>query len=112
MQKDNASVVLAVREDRKIRLKKEGEEIIMNKMLTPQEVKDILKVSMNYTYRLIKTDGFPTIKIGKRYFIPEKALEKWIDDYTFKEYYVENEALKIGSKIGGNRRKMRRVRLK
>ena len=35
---------------------------------------------MTNTYKLIKLKGFPKIRIGKRIFIPEDALEKYLEE--------------------------------
>lgn len=41
---------------------------------------------MNRTYDIVNQDDFPKIKIGKRSYIPKSEFEKWIKNYTGKEY--------------------------
>lgn len=50
----------------------------MERMLTPKEVGEKLGISRNTTYKLIALEGFPKIKIGHRYFIPESKFEGFI----------------------------------
>ena len=44
----------------------------------------VLGVSRPTLYRLIQTDGFPVLIIGRRKLIPKKALEEWIEARTRK----------------------------
>ena len=41
---------------------------------------------MNNTYDIVKSSGFPSIKIGKRYLIPQSEFEKWLEKNLYKEY--------------------------
>lgn len=51
-----------------------------NKMLLSiSESAVALGVSRPTIYRLIRADGFPTIRLGGRVLIPVKQLEDWLD---------------------------------
>ena len=51
--------------------------------ITVAELAKYLNIGINAAYRLVKQPGFPSMKIGeKRYLIPGKALEKWLDEQT------------------------------
>lgn len=50
----------------------------MDKMLTTRDVGQRLGMSRNTTYKLIALEGFPKIKIGHKYFIPETKFESYI----------------------------------
>lgn len=50
------------------------------KILTVQDVMEHLGISKGKAYKLIQYKGFPKITIGHRYFIPEDAYLKWIDE--------------------------------
>ena len=39
-------------------------------------------------YDLFHSETFPSIKIGKRYYVTPDAFEKWLQDYEGKEYYL------------------------
>ena len=67
---------LEVREDKK------------DKILTPKEVSKILKISMDKTYELIQSPGFPKIKIGRQYRISEEEFDKWIKRYSYNQYIM------------------------
>jgi len=64
-----------------------------NDYLTVKEVADRFSISKSSVYRNIKTGYFPSIKTGKRLYIPGKALsEKLTKNYeeerkkAFKKY--------------------------
>ena len=54
-------------------------------LLTIKDVQEIFQCGKNYAYSLTKLKGFPTIKIGKKIFIPKDKLKKWIDENTNTE---------------------------
>ncbi len=41
-------------------------------------IQNILGISRAKAYDLVKSDGFPKIKIGKRIAIPKAEFEKWL----------------------------------
>ena len=51
-------------------------------MLSVKELATVLGVSRTSAYELIKTKGFPSIKIGSRVVIPKEKLIEWIDKNT------------------------------
>lgn len=54
-------------------------EIIMQKRyLRSKDVAELLGMGKNTAYKFISQQGFPKIKIGKRYFIPRQELEKYL----------------------------------
>lgn len=61
----------------------------MEKMLQVKDVKKVLGCSLPMAYDIIRCDDFPKIKIGRRYFVPQKAFETWVESYTGKEYKVK-----------------------
>lgn len=38
----------------------------------------ILDISKNTAYKLVKQQGFPKVKIGKKFFIPEDELDIYL----------------------------------
>jgi hypothetical protein len=38
-----------------------------------------LGINLNAAYALVKTPGFPCIKIGKRFVIPKAAFFRWLE---------------------------------
>lgn len=57
-------------------------------LLTPKEVSEILKLGMTNTYKLFKLKGFPKIKIGKKYFIDEKELKKFLKEHSESQIFL------------------------
>ncbi len=57
----------------------------MRKMLKVKNISEILGCSLDKSYAIISQKGFPVIKIGKNYYIPEDEFEKWIKNNLYKE---------------------------
>lgn len=50
--------------------------------LTADDISSILGLSRGGAYNLIHSEGFPRIKVGKRYIIPKNKFLEWIDRNT------------------------------
>ena len=48
--------------------------------LTPRETMKLTRFGTNYTYALLKNGEMPSIRIGKRFYIPKSALLKWLEN--------------------------------
>ncbi|MCR5232777.1 MAG: helix-turn-helix domain-containing protein [Lachnospiraceae bacterium] len=57
-------------------------------MLTAKELSSVLRIGRDKAYALMKSNGFPSICIGKRYFVTTKALNDWINQYEYKQFAV------------------------
>ena len=57
-------------------------------MLTVKDLSKILRIGRDKAYALMKSNGFPSVCIGKRYFVTTKALNDWIERYEYKKYAV------------------------
>lgn len=73
---------------REERMDLEVQEGKNNQILTPKEISKILKISMDKTYELIQSPGFPKLKIGRQYRIPEEEFNKWIKRYSYNQYII------------------------
>lgn len=61
----------------------------MNKQFyTVTEIRDILTIGTNKAYNLIKSDGFPSIKIGRKYLVPKDEFDKWVKTYLYHEFIL------------------------
>lgn len=47
-------------------------------VLTIPEVAKRLRIGKNSAYKYIRNGRIPSIKLGRRYLIPVKALENWL----------------------------------
>lgn len=54
-------------------------------MLTVKEVSEALGTGINQAYSLVKTEDFPSIKIGQQYFVPKDMFYEWIKKKAKKE---------------------------
>ncbi len=52
----------------------------MKTLLTTKEAASILGYSQGHVCRLVTEGGIPFVKIGRRYFIPEDELARWMSD--------------------------------
>lgn len=61
----------------------------MQKYLKTKDVSKILGMGKNKTYKFIQQEGFPKIKIGKTYYIPESSLEKYLEKHIGTKIMVD-----------------------
>ncbi len=47
-------------------------------MLSVADVSAVLGISRAGAYELVKTDGFPAMKLGARIIVPKEAFVSWI----------------------------------
>lgn len=50
--------------------------------LTAQEVGEVLGISRAAAYELVRSNGFPRIRIGTRILVPKDKFICWIADHT------------------------------
>ena len=50
--------------------------------LTAPEVGEVLGISRAAAYELVRSEGFPRMKIGKRILVPRDKFLAWIDQQT------------------------------
>ena len=53
-----------------------------------KDIQQIFKCSKNTAYKLMHSDGFPSIKIGHKYLVNELSLERWIKQNEGKEFQI------------------------
>lgn len=47
-------------------------------ILTTEDIQNILKISPKQSRALMRTEGFPSIKIGREYRVTEQAFTEWM----------------------------------
>ena len=47
-----------------------------------EEAAKILGISRSMAYQLVRSEGFPTVKIGRRLLVSVKGLERWVEAQT------------------------------
>ncbi len=55
-------------------------------LLTVKDLQSFLKVGRDTAYALMHSQGFPSMKIGGRYYVSQVELNKWLDRYAYKTY--------------------------
>ena len=48
-------------------------------LLTPHELAEAMGISLPFCYKLIRTKGFPSFRVGKKWLIATDKLMEWID---------------------------------
>jgi excisionase family DNA binding protein len=51
-------------------------------MLSAPEVAEVLGISRAGAYDLVRSDGFPHLKLGNRILVPKDKFIQWIDNHT------------------------------
>lgn len=52
--------------------------------LTVPEAAQVIGISRAKAYQLVRSEGFPTIKIGSKLLVSAKGLERWLDEQAQK----------------------------
>lgn len=65
-------------------------EIIKPQKLTLSvpEAAEIIGVSPSKMYEVVKIQGFPLVKLGKRLLVSRKGLERWVEEQAEKGWYI------------------------
>ena len=48
-------------------------------MLSVQEIAKVLGISKTSAYDLVRSKGFPVLKIGSRLIVPKDKFRKWVE---------------------------------
>ena len=59
-----------------------GRNTVLTWMLSVPEMAAALGISRAGAYELVRTEGFPALKIGSRIVIPKDKLREWVDQNT------------------------------
>lgn len=54
-------------------------EMTQKRTLSVPEAAEVVGISAARMYQLVKTEGFPTIRIGKRILVSSKGLDAWLE---------------------------------
>lgn len=57
-------------------------------LLNVKELQSRLRIGRDKSYALMRSKGFPSIKIGSRYYVEEDALLAWLTKYRYREYII------------------------
>lgn len=73
-----------------------GEDSVVSKkgdiiIYDSKDIQRIFKCGLKQAYELLHTNGFPSIQIGRKLYVEQKALEKWLlqqqGKQVIKNYY-------------------------
>ncbi len=63
----------------------------MSKLLRVKDIQEKFGCSKQTAYDIVRLRDFPKLTIGKRYYIPEEALEKWINNNVTSSIILRNK---------------------
>ena len=50
-----------------------------DKILTVKDIQEAFGCGKNQAYEIIHINGFPSFKIGRRYYVYQKAFHEWLE---------------------------------
>lgn len=57
--------------------------------LSVPEAAALIGVSPSKMYEIVRSEGFPAIRVGKRVLVNAKRLEAWLDEMTEKGWHIQ-----------------------
>lgn len=66
-------------------IKESGERI---RMYRTKDLEEIFHIGSTTAYQLMRSSGFPSIKINRSWYVEEEALRVWVKAYRGKEFLV------------------------
>lgn len=60
----------------------------MDRLLTAKDIQYRIGCGKNTAYKLIHSAGFPSLKIGGRFYVRRSDFDNWICLYTGREYRI------------------------
>ena len=55
--------------------------------MNAKDIANYLGVSKAVIYGLMHTEGFPLLKVGRRFLVPSKKLLEWVEENTGKDNF-------------------------
>lgn len=56
---------------------------------TVKSLSEFLHIGKNTAYALMKSDGFPSYRINRQYFITDESLKSWLKSIEGKKFFVD-----------------------
>lgn len=60
-------------------------------LLTPQALAEVLDVPVSFCYTLVRSKGFPSFRVGKKWLISTDKLMAWIDAQTSADEHKDEK---------------------
>lgn len=64
------------------------EKVVSPILLNTQDLQVLLQIGRDKAYALMHAKGFPSIKIGGRYYVAQEELHKWLDKYAYRTFIL------------------------
>ena len=53
-------------------------------MLTVKDLQELLKIGRDKAYSLMHSKSFPSMRLGRKYYVQEQALQEWLVKNRYK----------------------------
>ena len=53
-------------------------------MLTVKDLQELLKIGRDKAYSLMHSKSFPSMRLGRKYYFQEQALQEWLVKNRYK----------------------------
>lgn len=57
-------------------------------LLKTTDLQKRLNVSREVSYRLMRSESFPSMKLGSRYYVEEEKLNEWLNKAAYKKMAI------------------------
>ena len=55
---------------------------------TAKELGEYLNIGRDRSYALMRASGFPSIKIGSRFYVTQEAVDEWLKRYAGRKFLL------------------------
>lgn len=58
------------------------------KLLTVEDIQSIFKIGKTTAYQLMRSNGFPALRVNHRLYVSQEALDDWIRTYSGRQFLI------------------------
>ena len=70
--------------------RKDGKEKDERIVLKTKDLAEVMGIGKDKAYALMRSAGFPSIRIGRSYFVTMQKLAEWLDAYAGRSYLLDD----------------------
>lgn len=59
-------------------------EVKLKMMLTVKDLQELLNIGRDKAYSLMHSKSFPSMRLGRKYYVQEQALQEWLVKNRYK----------------------------
>ena len=66
----------------------QNETAQQKKLLTVEDIQSIFKIGKTTAYQLMRSNGFPALRVNHRLYVSQEALDDWIRTYSGRQFLI------------------------